>query len=336
MKGLLKRSFQKVGLLPPPWPSEHKLIDGAQACCVKRFGPLHPDKTFYVIRQEGGGRGLFSLVASVLCHLDIADKYGWIPVVDFLNFKCVYNEDNPVNGSLNAWENYFEPVSQYRLDDVYDSANVIFSDNGYPYGYDYSITTETSLHAIYKKYINVKPLHRDAVDEFCDAQFHGFNVLGVHFRGQEMQTAAGHPFPPTKHQMCIRINRLINDYGFNKVFVVSEDDGYVDFLSNRFGGVVVANNHYRTEGKNAYEEYPREQHMYQLGREVLVDALLLSRCGGLLACGSNVSTFSRFVNNGRFRVDERISNGTNTSNFILRHFLWRIKAALPASLGFGD
>jgi hypothetical protein len=59
---------------------------------------------YFVIRQGSRGRGLFSLVSGVICNLDIADKLGSIPVVDFENYKTVYNEVGSVNGTLNSWE----------------------------------------------------------------------------------------------------------------------------------------------------------------------------------------------------------------------------------------
>lgn len=71
------------------------------------FGELHPDKTFYVIWVENGGSGFFSNVSNVLCHIKTAEQLGMIPVVDFENFKTLYNGQGPINNSHNAWEYYF-------------------------------------------------------------------------------------------------------------------------------------------------------------------------------------------------------------------------------------
>lgn len=322
-----------MAILPAPYsPAKSTLLTNAQSCQIKNFGTLNADRTFYVIKQEGRGRGLFSLVASVLCHLDIAEEHGWIPIIDFENFKNIYNENNPINGTNNSWEYYFEPVSKYKLSEVYSSHNVVLSNDSYPVGYDYSITGERRLYSALFKYFKVRPDIVLDVDKFYDENLLGRRVLGVHFRGQEMKTARDHPFPPTKQQMAYRIEKLIKAYKFNEIFVVSEDAEYVAFLKNKFPNLI-SSSHYRTDGENAYNQYPRENHIYKLGREILVDAILLSRCQGLIGCGSNVSTFSRFISNGSYEIDECISNGTNSSNIIISKFLWSIKAILPSSLG---
>jgi len=334
IKKHIKNLLVKIKLFPEPYlPQNNLLTETAQVCSIKSFGNRNIDKIFYVIRQEGRGRGLFSIVASVLCHLDIAEEHGWIPIIDFQNFPNIYNETKPINDSMNSWEYYFEPVSEYKLDEVYLSRNVIFSDNGYPTGYDYSITTEKKLYTVFYKHLKVKQDIVQEIDSFYRMHLEGNRVLGVHFRGQEMKTAAGHPFPPTKSQMAARIEKLVNDYKFQKVFVVSEDSEYVDFLQGKFRSIFITTDHYRTHGENAYMQYPRENHIYNLGREILVDAYLLSRCQGLIGCGSNVSTFSRFCNNDKFDVDERIDNGTNSSNFVVGQFLWSIKSMLPSYFG---
>lgn len=333
LKTKLKKILINMGILPAPYlPKKSKLLTNTQPCKIGNFGELNGDKIFYVIKQEGRGRGLFSIVASVLCHLNIAEEHGWMPIIDFENFKNIYNEANLINGTNNSWEYYFYPVQKYKLDEVYSSKNVIISDDGYPVGYNYSITGEKRLYSIFLKYFKVKSDIILDIDKFYNEHFLGRRVLGVHFRGQEMRTARGHPFPPTKKQMVYRIKKIIQEYNFNEIFVVSEDANYIDFLKKEFPGIISTNN-YRTYGKNAYNQYPREDHIYKLGREILIDSILLSKCHGLIGCGSNVSTFSRFINNGSYEIDERISNGRNSNNIIISKLLWSIKAILPSSLG---
>jgi hypothetical protein len=310
------------------------LLKTSQKCSLKSFGDAHPDKLFYVIRQQSeGGRGMFSLVSSVLCHLDIADRFGLEPVIDFEHFRTVYNEQDRINGTANAWEYFFQPVSPYTLTDVYQSRRVIFSDNGYPEGYSYSITQEPRLYAVYDKYVKFNPDITAAVDDLAQRHFSGRKVLGIQFRGQEMRTASGHWFPPSKKQMAAAVTKLLKEHDFSMIFVVTEEASYLDFLRKRFGDSVIANDHYRTYGVNAYKQYPREQHRYLLGREVIVDALLLARCQGLIGCTSNVATFARFANRGAYLSNLEIDNGPNSNFRPLARCLWFIKNLLPASLG---
>jgi hypothetical protein len=177
---------------------------------ARKFGELNRDKIFYVIRQPGQNRGLFSLFSSVLCHLDIAEELCIIPVVDFKNFPCVYN-DPDVKEIKNAWEYYFEPVSNYSLEEVYCSRNVLLSSEHYPKGYSYCITHERKLRFIYDKYIKFKSNIVDTVRNIKSLNFTE-KVLGVHFRGQEMRCTPGHWFPPTKKQIKQTIDKILNSY----------------------------------------------------------------------------------------------------------------------------
>ena len=78
------------------------------------FGMLNPDKTFYVIRSIdnknrfyiGPTNNLLANYFYVLSHLVYAQKKGWIPVIDMLNYHVYNSLPYPVNGTMNAWE-YF-------------------------------------------------------------------------------------------------------------------------------------------------------------------------------------------------------------------------------------
>jgi hypothetical protein len=276
------------------------LLESSQRCVINSFGEANSDKLFYVVRQPGLGRGIFSLFSSTLCYLDIADRFGLHPVIDFENFRTEYNENDRINGTHNAWQYFFEPVSQYELANVYQSKRVLFSENGYPPGYNMTIYYEPRLYLAYDKYIRVRRDLLKAVDDFWNCNFADENVLGIHFRGQEMRTTPGHWFPPTKKQIVISATKLLEKYKFSKIFAVSEELSYIEFLKEHFGQMVIVTDCYRTRNVNAYRQYPRPNHKYMLGREIIIDALLLAKCQALIAGVSNVTNFVRFVNRGHF------------------------------------
>ena len=45
------------------------------------------------------------------------------------NFPTIYNEKNKINFTQNAWEYYFQNLNKYRLQDIYKSKNVYFTDS---------------------------------------------------------------------------------------------------------------------------------------------------------------------------------------------------------------
>jgi hypothetical protein len=284
-----------------------------------------------LIQQESlKGRGLFSLVSAVICYIDIAEKYKLIPVIDFENYPTVYN-DPEYRDSNNAWEYYFNPVSSYDINNLPIDANVFITDSKYPKGYDYSISSMPFLLMIYDKFIRLNEQAKSALN-LCNISVNA-STLGVHFRGQEMRTARGHWLPPNNKQIFTSIDRMLSTGLFNEIFLVTEDLDNLKAVIKRYGNLVKFTDSYRTSSINAYKIKPRQMHFYNLGLEILIDALILGNCGGLIHCSSNVAEFSKFINNGRYVNSIYINNGPNSKIYPLNFVLWRIKSALSEELG---
>lgn len=297
----------------------------------KSFGDRNPDKLFYVIWLDAGP-GFFSTLSAVLCHLKISDASGMVPVIDFQNFRNLYNVNMPVNNTKNAWEYYFKPVSPFTLKEVYESKNVFFCSGFYPTSMSYSITMINGLYdEIYKKYIFLQDYIEDNLKKYMEL----FNnkVLGVHFRGKEINIAPGHSFAPTEKQMIKYTNEIIGKYDIDKVFLVTEEQRYLDLFVKKFGNKVYYTDSYRNYRINSYNINPRKNHRYLLGLEVLIDAHLLSMCNGILCGDSNVSEYARFINNKKYEFIYVIRNGVNSRNLYLARYLYRIKKMLPGKSG---
>ena len=297
----------------------------------KSFGKKNPDKIFYVIWLDKGS-GFFSNLSTVLCHLKISDALGIIPVIDFQNFRTLYNENMPINNTKNAWEYYFKPVSPFSLDEVYDSKNVFFCSGSYPSSMSYSITTIDGLYEeIYRKYVFLQSYVEDCLKKYSKS--FKLRVLGVHFRGKEQNLAPGHSFAPTEKQMIKYADEIIEKYDIGKIFLVTEEQRYLDLFINNYREKVFYTDSFRSYKINSYNLRPRENHRYLLGLEVLVDAQLLSMCSGILCGDSNVSEYARFINNKKFEFIYIISNGVNSQNLYLARYLYRIKKMLPPKFG---
>lgn len=292
-------------------------------------------KKFFIIQQKSQGRGLFSLISAVICYLDFAEKNGYIPIVDFLNFPNIYNEKYEINGMKNSFEYYFEQVSPYTLDEVYSSGDYIISNNSYPSGYSYTIANMPELFEVYCRYIKIKTNIRENINLFCGKNF-STNVLGVHFRGKEMRTARGHWYPPSLKQMIKAIENELSHKKYDKIFVSSEDFNLIKVINKSFPNLVFWNEDYYRQNKgNAYKHYPRDNHFYKLGVEVLTDMIALSKCTSLISCSSNVPWFARFINNGKYESHLFINNGQNFDLFPFYKVSWYLKALMPEFfLGF--
>ena len=127
------------------------LLDSSKCFLSNTDGDLHKDKVFYVI-QISQYSGFFSNFAYVLNELKIADNKGFIPFIDFQNFKTLYSEKIFFKSSLNTWEYYFNQVSDYKIDDIYNSKNVLISEGFWNNRMIMNVTKSAELKKIFKKY----------------------------------------------------------------------------------------------------------------------------------------------------------------------------------------
>lgn len=56
-------------------------------------------------------------------HIGYAERNNYIPVVDFKNYEVQYT----IQKGEDAWKVFFEQISNYTLNEVYKSKNVILS-----------------------------------------------------------------------------------------------------------------------------------------------------------------------------------------------------------------
>lgn len=297
----------------------------------KSFGDKNPDKMFFVIWRECLGAGMFSNLNHVLVFLLLLENTPFIPIVDFKNFKTLYNENQPINGTENSWEYYFKQVSKYSLDEIYQSKNVFFCDGKFPQG---ACLPKFDLDYYYSK---MKELFKpqdyilELVKKF-DKEFENKRVLGVHFRGQAMNISRNHGYGPTVEQMFKNTDEIIEKFNIDKIFLSTEDQGYLEAYVKRYGDKVFYADTYRTKFENAYNIRPRENHMYLMGLEVLLDTILLMKCNGMLYGNSSITNAIEGMDEN-FEFTYHIFNGINSNNRLRARFSYRIRKLLPAKFG---
>ncbi len=339
---MLSRIFRRIA--DPPKCLELDRIDETQE---QLFFLRHVSKPGqqalaypYVIQQRAYGRGLLSLASSVVCHVHVAQRYSLIPYVDLSRYFNEYHDkeyEEKMGGSpSNPWQYYFKPISSLSSQDVLDSEICLESSLGFPSGYPRKmlVSQVQALRDIAEKHLKpVDEIERDVNDAYQQLASDG-PVLGVHFRGQEQKTTPYHPLSPTTWQIFAAIDRALDRHGFARIFLATEDLDCLDTLRARYGNKLFSLPHFRTRSPvNAYRINPRSMHRYLLGREILTDTLLLSRCHGLVSSTSNVTEIARAINNGRYALDLVIDNGLNVHYPLFAKYMWRVKRILPSSLG---
>ncbi|HSI62233.1 MAG TPA: hypothetical protein VLE43_03920 [Candidatus Saccharimonadia bacterium] len=228
-----------------------------------------------------------------------------------------YNEDDDsgVLGTRNAWEYYFEQpagitVSQaLQLDPLDYRGDVIGRFIGGPEEESSDALAERGRELV-KKFVRVRPDVLAKVDAVLPSGVHG-DVLGVHVRGTDMRRGyyALHPIPASSLAYVEEATALDRQHTFARVVLACDESETVELFQKQFGDRLLTMNAHRTSAaqhmSERYEwlfESQRELHRYHLGLEVLLDALLLSRCGSLLCGISNVSRAARWFSDDRQSV----------------------------------
>lgn len=273
------------------------------------FGEKNPDKTFYLLSRSIHTRdGLFSFLFAFLEQMDLVERNNYIPVVDMQNYKNQYLEEEKI-GIENAWDYYFQPLSEYSLADAYTSKNVIlgYDDPCYKGNYDkkYDIRRMAEL---YQKYVHYNEKINLAIQEAYEKHIDSAQkTLGVLYRGSDMSALKlkNHNIQPTVDEMIALTHKYMKDWGCESVFLSTEDAEAADKFKVEFGSALSCTDQKRFSDTGqswlASIDFERPNDKYLRGLEYLVTIELLSRCDSLLAGICAGSVCAQIMNNGKYR-----------------------------------
>ena len=274
-------------------------------------GYLNSNKTFYLIRPRVDKvEGLMSLLLNVSKQINFAINHNYLPVVDFENYKTQYYDKNIV--LTNVWEYYFLQPSNYTLDSVYNSKNVILSGlsalSKCEKFIDMSFDSNdiSKAHLFLNKYIHINNTVQDKLQKYSSL-FNPKYTLGLYLRGTDYIALkpAGHYIQPSIDEAINMAEYTIKKYGLKQVLLVTEDGNIYKRVENYFKDMLVhlpfdrlitnySSKSYlsKDDSINQVSESP-----YERGMIYLIKVLLLSSCQyfiGGKTCGSWAScTFSQ-------------------------------------------
>ena len=305
---------------------------------IQNFGKLNADKIFYVI-QRSPGFGLFSNLSFVLNHIKIAKSLGAIPIVDMYNFPTIYNEKEKILNTYNSWEYFFEQLSNYSLEEVYQSKNVIITEYEFyseKEDFFFNITDSKDLIKILREEINLKKIKKKLLYYLRDKLFEKKKILGVHFRGTTYKIA-GVVYAITPNQMINKINDILSSENYDKIFLVTEDLKNFNSITKYFGNKVIflKSSKKGIRDQEVWDNYSRSRHRYKLGRNILLETYLLSLCDGYIDIDTNPRQIAHGLNLNEIQKRYTIDNGFNKSwrFFNYLKYSWHIKNFLPEKLG---
>lgn len=298
----------------------------------ENFGDKNKDEIIYLIYPENFALGFFALFTVVLDGLYFADRFHLKPVVEYSR-RCLYDEGKVINGGANAFEYFFEPVSDISVADARESRNVALYKQCHR-NIDGEITVLGNYlenggrmqeymrdrAAIYSKYIRLKPEVKSCIEENLESVLGDKKCVGVHVRGTDFRKEyRDHAKVVTLDQYMDAAAEAIDRHGFERIFLATDETSTVDAFRERFGDRVVCyDDIFRSaDGEPVhFSEGGREDHKYRMGLEVMRDMYTLARCDGLICGYSNVSITSRIVrlSTGKpYEYENVISNGFNES-----------------------
>lgn len=308
--------------------TNHKSIDGIKVNL--NLNIKSSNKKIYYIIQRSPGAGMFSNLIFILNHLRICELHNFIPIVDMENYPSIYNENYKFFNSFNSWNYYFEPVSNSNLNDAHKSGRVITCSN---LNYKNFEICSKNIKRIYKKYIKIKKIYIKEANKFVNKFISSSKVLAVHYRGTSYKTSAGHPYPPTSIQMKNTIDNLIKKKKYQKIFLCTEDLSMFKILKKYYKDKLIYKESYRSSKDDAFKVYPRKNHRFKLGKEIIVEALIISKCDGFLSTETNISNFVNIIKKNNKPKFYKIENGYNSKNEYYAMWLWYLKKLLPSYLG---
>lgn len=291
------------------------------------------ERRFLVATINHSHAGFFSYVTFALNHIIYARSNAMEPVVQFAEWsQDGPNAFFDAAQGPNMWDYYFEPVGQFtyqqlecRLADEKDQltrehvirltkdqlrllhAHDLDSVYTYPYGIqvplferqsDWYEQQRAKARPLVRDHIRVKAHIADIVSSFVADNFQGHPVLGIHMRGTDKGAAHSLPglmrvIPPSEYFPYI--DKYIAENEACRIFVATDQKQFLNEVAARYGDRVISYDSIRASGwRNPFEK-PAGMG-YKLGEDVLVDALLLSRCDFLLKCTSAVGEYAMYFN----------------------------------------
>lgn len=271
------------------------------------LGNQNREKTFYIVRRSGSKAGLFSIVMTSLGYINYAVEQGYVPVVE-LN----YGEQRKTQKNIGInWEDYFEQPCNYRRKDICHSKNIILG-NGivsteivYPgENIAHDMNALNYWRNITKQYLHVKEEIVSEANMLAKELLDGKKTLGLLVRGTDYvnMKPSGHPIQPSVEEVISKTDEIMKEYGCDRIYLATEDEGIYRKLKARYGDMLVAMKaqRYTTKGNENINDISRknQSESFIFNKNYLINILILSKCDYLIAGNTGGTQGALLLTNG--------------------------------------
>jgi hypothetical protein len=273
-------------------------------------------RRFGLVNKDVGG--FFSNFFVALNLAMDGEKDGLIPYIVLDN--TVFTRHSDYKGDSNSWNWWFDqeiPNSEdsvVRLEYVNDRNFIYFPP---PFYYNVVPTSEVFSKRwnrseidigrnYFKKYFKIKDHILQKTEEFYSNNLKNKVSLGIMARGVEFNVMHPQYGNQTVYDYINSTKKILSQHPeIDRIFLVTEDGGYIYPFKKEFNNLVVMNVFRRINQPLAYcqtnWEWPyqykaRPNHTKILGDECLTQALLLGKCDYLLCKENGISAGALFFN----------------------------------------
>ena len=266
-------------------------------------GVEDPEKKYVVIRPSGRSEGLISSYFTVTEQVLWCYKQGYIPYIDFENKNCQYFTGRNINGTVNAWEYYFNQPEKMTKEEVLSKKNVFLSgwswkDKGCQHiDRNLSLLKNDELKNVCLMRLGVNTYVQQELEKrFTNLQFSD-NTLGVFIRGTDYIALKpkGHPVQPSIKAVIDKINEFKVRHNLENIYVVTEDLSYFNKLKDLYGKTVFSADDNFVDNYDSSDliESSFDNDPYERGLNYIIRLLLLGKCQYLISSVTNGSLFAR-------------------------------------------
>ena len=257
-----------------------------------------PTRALFISRNRPAG--FFSNYFHALSGIMFAHQNGLTPILDFP--IAVSLPGRPL-GESGTWSKYFNVTEASTLDEDVVFEKLCITEAPL----DLEMVPVEDLFTLAGKYL---PLTLELRNEL-DAAFGAIQsrnlgrILGIHYRGTDMNWYPSHPTPLRPNQLVSTIleSSILSD--FECVYVATDTPAVVRLLKKELQRPVITSQDIDRIGVNPKTVDPI--------KSVILDAWLLSKCEGLVHSKSNVSWAARVFRGNEYDSRLEVSLGQNPS-----------------------
>lgn len=234
----------------------------------------------FILRGTSYG-GFFWHFMGVLGYYDFCEKNSFESNIQFDSGSYLDK-----NKGLNWYKYYFdekkinqEEKTRLKIkDDIYQDNNNLSS-------YAKNFLTLRQKNALFNKYIKIQRYILEEVENLIKTEFKGYYVIGCHIRGTDKYTETGFHNSPNK--FFNKIDKMTKNKKKYKIFLATDDNNYYLDFQKKYGNRLISLNHKRSSESPVH--LGSKFNGYEIGKQVLLDALILSKCDYFIGSRSCVS-----------------------------------------------